>query len=90
MKKGTKIKTVEISKKTGYVSAKDENDHEIKLSRSERTALANVKIKGGINAYTENVIKAFGGNPDVISKDCIVLVDDVVKFTYTKTKNEYN
>lgn len=79
MKKGTKIKTVEISK--GYVSAKDESDSVIKLSRSERNALSDYKNR---SHYVENIIKIFG-NKNILSSEFTVYKDGVIKFTYTKT-----
>jgi hypothetical protein len=85
MKKGSKIKTVEISN-NGYLSAKDESDSEIKLSRSERNALSDYKNR---KHYVENIIKAFGGNQDVLSSEFTVYKDGVIKFTYTTTTKTY-
>lgn len=91
MKKGKQLKKVNIST-NGYVIAYDNEDVEIKLSRSERNVLTRLPQKGRgytskIQKYVDDIIKAFGGNPEVLSSDFTVYKDGEIKFTYTKNTN---
>lgn len=87
MKKGKQLKKVIIN--NGFCQAYDNEDSEIKLSRSERNSLTRLPQKGRgytnrINEYVDNIIKTFGGNPEVLSSEFTVVKDGDIKFTYTK------
>ena len=89
MKKSKQILRAEISS-NGFISAYYADNTEVKLSRSARNAFANIPKKGrkySVNSqeYIDNIIKVFGGNPEILSSDFTVYKDGEIKFTYTKT-----
>lgn len=87
MKKGKQIEKVEIS--NGYVSAFYANGKEVKLSRTERNLFQKIPQKGrkfytNSKEYVDNIVKAFGGNPEILSSEFTVYKDGDIAFTYTK------
>lgn len=88
MKKSKQILRAEISS-NGFVSAYYADGTEVKLSRSARNAFINYPKKGkkysvDKQTYVDNIIKIFGGNPEILSSEFTVYKDGEIKFTYTK------